>query len=116
MTLWEECADYIEEPMENDEASDLARELRMSARERSFHDRDGYLCEIAGSTECLALGHEFDPDEGWDFDGEHPVGWGGDNLCPATRYATACSYCESEGCDNPPLDPDEFWALFRSAA
>jgi hypothetical protein len=76
---------------------------------RLGHDRNAYFCEPANSDACKALGHVV-PKEG---DDEHPFGWDGDVICPATRYGSACSECESENCPWSPTDRDAFWALFR---
>lgn len=114
MSIWEECAVYVAEPMEEDEARDLSRQLRIEALETRYHDRNGYLAELAGSPKCLALGHAPDPEEGWDTGDAHPIGWADEPLCIATRSGSACTECESDDCDRLPLDRDAFWALFTA--
>jgi hypothetical protein len=87
---------------------DVYRGLRNYWSDRRFHDRDGFFCEEAGGRECEALGHQPDPEVGWDDDDEHPRGWGGEIICPATRYGTACTSCEGD-CDLEFFDPSALW-------
>lgn len=107
----------IHEPIPDEDWVDEVRwQLNYDKQDRKGHNRDGFLCHIAGSDECLALGHKPDPEDGWDSDDNydlHPYGWGGERICPATRFDSACTLCESEDCDHPPLDTDAFWGLFR---
>jgi hypothetical protein len=93
---------------------DVFRELRLNFLERAGHDRDGYFCHVAGSTECMALGHKPNADGEWtDEDDDHHSAWDGDLICPATRYADACSQCEGE-CSMP--DVPDLWALVRASS
>jgi hypothetical protein len=103
-------------PLDEAEVDYISHEIRLIMRESLFHDDNGYICDFAGDSSCLALGHEPDPEEGWSDDDAHPKGWSGVPVCPATKWQAACSYCESDDCQSPPLDRDAFWALFRSAA
>jgi hypothetical protein len=86
---------------------------------RGGHNQDGYLCQIAGSPACEALGHVA-PEEGWweDETGQHEMGWE-EMLCLPTKYGSACTTCESDECDYPwpaPPDREKFWALFGERA
>jgi len=76
------------------------------------HDLNGFIAEFAGSDECVALGHVADVYGGWDAQ-THPYGWGNEQMCVATRYGTACTYCESEDCEAPKTDTSVFWKLFE---
>ncbi|NQX36266.1 hypothetical protein [Herbiconiux sp. VKM Ac-2851] len=111
-----ECEGYtIVEPIDEDDLADVFWTLRWHHRERATHNADGYLCEMAGSTQCLALGHHPDENGEWDED-THPVGWDvGDPLCPATRFEAACTTCEGpvSDCESQRdiISRDEFWAL-----
>lgn len=108
------------EPIENEDDWEdcIGWQIRVWWMDRRDHDRDGYLCEMAGSPECLALGHKPDPVNGWDDDPDlHPLGWDGiEPICPATRYGTACTQCESDDCGGwEAFDPDALWAAVRAA-
>lgn len=121
MSGWEEVPDAAEAAeMERDDEldtymEDVYNDLRTAHRERRFHDRNGYLCDFAGDRSCLALGHKPDPECGWEEDDEHPEGWGGNPICPATKYDVACSQCESDDCEGAELlamsTRNELWAL-----
>ncbi len=125
MAAWEEVAVFDEtvEPWTEEERveflDDLYPDLMYSHRERKLHDRDGFLAEEAGSAACVALGHS-KPEDGWGegLDDEHVPGWDGTWLCDATRYGSACTYCESEDCEaSASLNMRtraEFWELFRA--
>lgn len=100
------------QPVENeDDWLDCVRwPVNVAWMERKNHDRDGYLCDIAGSPACIALGHTPNADGDWEEDDEdHPSGWGDGVICPATRYADACTYCESEDCPWQPFDTSALW-------
>ena len=102
MSAWEDVPTGKDlEDWETDELEeylqDVYRDLRDYVQDAKLHDEDGYLCDLAGSEACLALGHVPNEHGEWsDEDDQHPSGWDGDLLCKATRYATACSYCEGE--------------------
>jgi hypothetical protein len=106
-----------ESPIAEEDWDDMvAWEMRVYWSDRWRHNDDGYLCEIAGSPACLALGHVvFDEDGMLDEALEdHPTGWDGDSLCPATKYDTACTTCEGP-CQAPPTaTPAAFWKLFAA--
>lgn len=79
---------------------DVFEELAQHFEESKLHDTSGYLCFDAGSKPCADLGHEPDPVSGWDDDEEHPLGFDGEPVCPATSYAPACTYCEGDCSDD----------------
>jgi hypothetical protein len=105
------------EPVHDEDWLDVVRwDVNRYWAERGFHNRDGFLCDFAGDPSCLALGHTPDPETEWDDDDDHPYGWGGNPICPATKYATACTECESDDCEwDGPTDARSFWALFGKA-
>lgn len=91
--------------------TDLTRARQ--TRSSGGHKQDSFFCMTAGSSECLALGHDQD---NLDEDIHYP-GWDGEILCTATKYDTACSDCEGECAVEDllkPLDREAFWALFRA--
>lgn len=109
------------DPIENEDDWEdcIGWQIRVWWMDRRDHDQDGYLCEMAGSAECLALGHKPNPGQAGDGDewdnGEHQLGWGGDWICPETKYATACTQCESEDCGGwKPFDPEALWSAVRA--
>lgn len=86
--------------------------LNYRERERKNHDLDGWFAHEAGSPQCLALGH-VEPADGWEDDpDDHPHGWEGEPLCPATQYDVCCTQCEGEcsGIEDD-VTRDEFWRL-----
>lgn len=104
------------EPMDDDDwEDDLRWRMRNYWLEKQGHDQNGYLCHLAGSPECLALGHvapEPDPEypgEEWDAVPGHESGWDGDWLCRGTQYATACTECEGECMVYDEFDPGALW-------
>ena len=100
------------DPVADEDWLDEVRwQVNRNWQEKPFHNRDGYMCEEAGSPECLALGHQPDTDGDWNDD-EHPSGWGYEPVCPATQYGSACSECESDDCSWTPTDSAAFWELF----
>ena len=111
MSAWEgiPAAGELDEIEMEEWLTDLFDDLRADFRERRFHDRDGYLCDLAGSEQCLALGHRPDENGEWELDDDHQGGWDGDVICPATKYATACTSCESADC--PMQELPNLWAL-----
>lgn len=111
MSAWETVPadDEFDSEEERDEyLSDVYVDLRNYWYDRRYHDRDGYFCELAGSEECEALGHKPDKEYGWDDDQEHPYGWDGEVICPATRFGAACTQCEGE-CDFEFFDSSALW-------
>lgn len=98
------------DPVENeDDWLDCVRwEVNNYWRGRSEHDRDGFLCDMAGDPSCLALGHTPDADGSWNED-THPYGWDGERICPATEYARGCTVCESVDCEWHPFDASALW-------
>lgn len=104
------------DPILDEDWNDEVRwQVNTNLSERRYHNRDGFFCELAGSPECLALGHEPDPEDGWDDDPDgHPNGWNSDTLCVATRFGVACSECENDvnECEYQRPDTRAFWNLF----
>lgn len=94
--------DWAEDPDEFEEwLVDVFDEL---ARSRPFgpslHDRDSTLHALAGTEDCLALGHA-EPGTGTERDAWedlHPEGWNRQRICKGTYYGKACSFCEDEHC------------------
>lgn len=110
-----------DEPVEDDYWDDeIGWEVNRYWQATRDHNRDGFLCYEAGSEPCLALGHAPNPAPAYESDewgGEHCYGWDGMWICPETKYATACSECESEDCDRPTtIEPAEFWATIGRGA
>jgi hypothetical protein len=87
---------------------DVYRGLRAYWFEREHHDRRGYFAELAGSPDCLALGHKPDPETDWVDVNDHQRGWDGDYICEATRYGEACMECEGN-CDFEFFDATALW-------
>ena len=86
------------------------------------HNQDGFICDVAGSDACLALGHTDDGLLGWDFDSGinkdgHAWGWDGYLACPATSTGSACTTCESEECEvqDRIREANDVWARFLAA-
>lgn len=92
---------------------ELTYRMALEQEEGAEHNADGWLAHVAGSSECLALGHR-EPEGGWDADTQtfdaggimvdlHPWGWDEFVMCRATVYAIACTTCQNE-CefDRPP--------------
>jgi hypothetical protein len=101
---WAECTDA-----EWDEyMRDVYKDVRGYWFERLHHDRRGYFAELAGSNECLVLGHEPDPATGWVDVNDHQRGWGGEYICEATAYGTACMECEGD-CPFEFFEPSKLW-------
>lgn len=97
-----------------------------NAERRRYHDTASYFAECAWSEQCLALGHQRDP-EAYDEDGtyldtedqlyaddEHCTGWNGDTICRGTRFGVACSQCEGE-CDYQAVGPN-LWEMVAGGA
>lgn len=110
MSAWEnvptpeEVATYTDEEWA-EYMADVYDELSGWWDDMKFHDQNGYFAEYAGSEKCLALGHvpPADPAD-WETIPGHSTGWDAEALCDATRYGTACSYCEGEcSQERPPL-------------
>lgn len=84
---------------------------------RHLHDRDAFLCHSAGSDECRALGHPPRPDESadpagyerWADEWGHEYGWDDELICPATKYGSACSVCETDDCPHPATN--DLWSM-----
>jgi hypothetical protein len=105
------------EPLETEEDWEdlVGSQLRYWWSEHKYHDRNGWYAELAGSEQCLALGHEWNPD-GDDIDHErfeHQPSWDDRWICPDTRYGSCCTECEGE-CylGDWPAD-DILWAAVR---
>jgi hypothetical protein len=98
------------EPIEDDDWVDEVRwQVNLWWQERrEGHDQDGYFCDAAGDPTCLALGHKPDEDGEWEYD-THPSGWEGEQVCPATRYDSACTVCEGECQWGQFFDPTALW-------
>lgn len=106
LTTEEAEAEFTEVELEEYLLDAFAEIAEFESERRAFHDRDGYLAELAGSVACAALGHAAHVDEDSPLYDEwieaHPVGWSGEHLCEATRFGSACTACESESCDFRP--------------
>jgi len=117
--LSKECATDVEgftsaNPVPDEDWDDFVRwELNLRWSERRGHNLDGFMAHPAGSEQCEALGHKPEPDGEWDYL-LHPVGWHGDEICVATSYGAACTYCESEDCEAPVTDTATFWKKFEA--
>jgi hypothetical protein len=114
-----ECEGYsAAEPMDEGELDVLYGALLRQASEHRYHNQDGFVCGFAGGPECTALGHTTDPDDPWVDDDDHPAGWDGDAVCPATKSGSACTECETDDCDAfwDKVTPVQFWALFAAVA
>lgn len=72
---------------------DVFAGLLEHANDWRFHDQAGYFAHEAGSDQCRSLGHV---EEDFENPDTHPMGWGDEPLCEATRYGSCCSECEGE--------------------
>lgn len=127
---FDELRDWFASFKHDDEVAQWCEGLSMSiARHHhaaGMHDRGGFLAHLAYDPECLALGHErsIDQESGeledvyddeLSRDGTHVPSWDGDYLCADTRYADACTECESDDCEYLRPLPN-LWALVATPA
>lgn len=78
---------------------------------RRYHDQSGFFAHEVGSPACLALGHPIVAELGDDplhEDDVHVMGWD-TQVCKATEYGSACTYCEGE-CDHTDTTPS-LWSM-----
>lgn len=119
LTLEVEGHSAADPVLDEDWADEVRWTVNQHWMEKTFHDRNGYIAEIAESPACLALGH-IEPESGWEEAGDpqHPYGWEGFILCNSIRLGDACTSCEREAelCDWQPADPRAFWRLFSAEA
>lgn len=127
---FDELRDWFASFKHDDEVAQWCEGLSTSIaryhHDRAMHDRDGFLAHLAYDPECLALGHtrsvdeetgelEDPDDDELSRDGTHVPSWDGEYLCADTRYADACTECESEHCEYLQPLPD-LWALVAATA
>lgn len=106
-----------EDPVADEDWSDVVRwDVNRNWFDHQDHNQDGFMCSLAGSPECLALGHVVTDEERGEQGDLHEWGWGGDLICPATRTSAACTECESSDCNSDwtPTDTTAFWSLFAA--
>ena len=84
-----------------------------AGRRAGEHDNLGFYAELAGSPGCLARGHfalvSNDHPLFEEWADAHPMSWDGERLCEVTKYATACTACESD-CGQF-FEPVSLWSL-----